>query len=74
MFWFAEISVQSAANEIKEDWKPTFLCNEEFAQLMLEVLPYCCFKEKKKFVIALQAKYTCNMRTHTLTSCLKQNK
>lgn len=47
MFWFAEISVQSAANEIKEDWKPTFLCNEEFAQLMLEVLPYCCFKEKK---------------------------
>ena len=32
-----EFSVQSAANEIKEDWKPTFLCNEEFAQLMLEV-------------------------------------
>ncbi|XP_025087428.1 circadian locomoter output cycles protein kaput-like isoform X1 [Pomacea canaliculata] len=33
-----EISVQSAANEIKEDWKPTFLCNEEFAQLMLEAV------------------------------------
>ncbi|KAK3758303.1 hypothetical protein RRG08_004124 [Elysia crispata] len=33
-----EFSVQSAANEIKEDWKPTFLCNEEFAQLMLEAV------------------------------------
>ncbi|BFZ24184.1 hypothetical protein BsWGS_27223 [Bradybaena similaris] len=30
--------VQSAANEIKEDWKPTFLCSEEFAQLMLEAV------------------------------------
>ncbi|GFN77785.1 circadian locomoter output cycles protein kaput [Plakobranchus ocellatus] len=33
-----EFSVQSAANEIKEDWKPTFLCNEEFAQLMFEAV------------------------------------
>ncbi|KAK0059515.1 cytochrome P450 CYP12A2 [Biomphalaria pfeifferi] len=33
-----EFSVQSAANEIKENWKPTFLCNEEFAQLMLEAV------------------------------------
>ncbi|XP_059140370.1 circadian locomoter output cycles protein kaput-like isoform X2 [Physella acuta] len=33
-----EFSVQSAAYEIKEDWKPTFLCNEEFAQLMLEAV------------------------------------
>lgn len=36
-----EISVQSAANEIKEDWKPSFLCNEEFAQLMLEAVDSC---------------------------------
>ncbi|KAK7097289.1 circadian locomoter output cycles protein kaput-like isoform X2 [Littorina saxatilis] len=33
-----EISVQSAANEIREDWKPSFLCNEEFTQLMLEAV------------------------------------
>ena len=36
---FSEFSVQSAANEIKQNWKPAFLCNEEFAQLMLEVVP-----------------------------------
>ena len=39
----AEISVQSAANEIREDWKPTFLCNEEFSQLMLEVRGFLFF-------------------------------
>ncbi|KAM3831744.1 circadian locomoter output cycles protein kaput [Vipera latastei] len=33
-----EISAQSDASEIRQDWKPTFLTNEEFTQLMLEAL------------------------------------
>ncbi|NP_001122127.1 circadian locomoter output cycles protein kaput [Xenopus tropicalis] len=33
-----EISAQSDASEIRQDWKPTFLSNEEFTQLMLEAL------------------------------------
>ncbi|VCW97691.1 unnamed protein product [Gulo gulo] len=32
-----EITAQSDASEIRQDWKPTFLSNEEFTQLMLEV-------------------------------------
>ncbi|XP_025020611.1 circadian locomoter output cycles protein kaput isoform X2 [Python bivittatus] len=31
-----EITAQSDASEIRQDWKPTFLSNEEFTQLMLE--------------------------------------
>ncbi|MEE6462000.1 hypothetical protein FKM82_001464 [Ascaphus truei] len=33
-----EISAQTDASEIRQDWKPTFLTNEEFTQLMLEAL------------------------------------
>nr|XP_033801005.1 circadian locomoter output cycles protein kaput isoform X2 [Geotrypetes seraphini] len=33
-----EITAQSDASEIQQDWKPTFLSNEEFTQLMLEAL------------------------------------
>ncbi|XP_063776980.1 circadian locomoter output cycles protein kaput isoform X1 [Pseudophryne corroboree] len=33
-----EISAQSDASEIQQDWKPAFLSNEEFTQLMLEAL------------------------------------
>ncbi|KAJ8795401.1 hypothetical protein J1605_018416 [Eschrichtius robustus] len=33
---FTEITAQSDASEIRQDWKPTFLSNEEFTQLMLE--------------------------------------
>ncbi|XP_075400412.1 circadian locomoter output cycles protein kaput isoform X2 [Tenrec ecaudatus] len=33
-----EITAQSDASEIPQDWKPTFLSNEEFTQLMLEAL------------------------------------
>lgn len=34
----AELSVRSRANEIQEDWKPTFLTNEEFTHLVLEAV------------------------------------
>ncbi|KAJ8276493.1 hypothetical protein COCON_G00082450 [Conger conger] len=33
-----EISAQTELCEIQQDWKPSFLCNEEFTQLMLEAL------------------------------------
>lgn len=33
-----EIAAQSESTEIRQDWKPPFLCNEEFTQLMLEAL------------------------------------
>uniref|UniRef100_A0A671RLK0 Circadian locomoter output cycles protein kaput n=1 Tax=Sinocyclocheilus anshuiensis TaxID=1608454 RepID=A0A671RLK0_9TELE len=33
-----EIAAQSESSEIKQDWKPLFLSNEEFTQLMLEAL------------------------------------
>lgn len=33
----AEITAQTEACEIRQDWKPSFLSNEEFTQLMLEV-------------------------------------
>nr|XP_046189754.1 circadian locomoter output cycles protein kaput-like isoform X2 [Oncorhynchus gorbuscha] len=33
-----EISAQSESSEIRQDWKPPFLSNEEFTQLMLEAL------------------------------------
>ncbi|NXR05996.1 CLOCK protein, partial [Semnornis frantzii] len=34
----SKITAQSDASEIRQDWKPTFLSNEEFTQLMLEAL------------------------------------
>jgi circadian locomoter output cycle kaput protein len=33
-----EAAVQSRVNEIREEWKPAFLSNEEFTHLMLEAL------------------------------------
>ncbi|XP_068600036.1 circadian locomoter output cycles protein kaput [Brachionichthys hirsutus] len=33
-----EIAAHSESNEIRQDWKPPFLSNEEFTQLMLESL------------------------------------
>lgn len=36
--YLSEISLRSRANEIQEDWKPTFLTNEEFTHLVLEAV------------------------------------
>ncbi|KPP60980.1 hypothetical protein Z043_120973 [Scleropages formosus] len=36
-----EIAAQSESSEIRQDWKPPFLSNEEFTQLMLEVSGAC---------------------------------
>lgn len=36
--FFLEIAVRSRINEIQEDWKPTFLTNEEFTHLVLEAV------------------------------------
>lgn len=35
-FYFAEISIRSKVHDIDEDWKPSFLSNEEFMHLILE--------------------------------------
>lgn len=37
LFPSSEIAAQSESSEIRQDWKPPFLSNEEFTQLMLEV-------------------------------------
>lgn len=37
MSTLSEIAAQSESTEIRQDWKPPFLSNEEFTQLMLEV-------------------------------------
>lgn len=34
----SEVTVRSRINEIQEDWKPTFLTNEEFTHLVLEAV------------------------------------
>lgn len=36
----AETAVRSRVHEIQEDWKPSFLSNEEFTHLILEVRLY----------------------------------
>lgn len=57
-----ETAVQAQAHEIKEDWKPSFLSNDEFMHLMLEVLIYipvilkfihCLVEMDKIFMILL---------------------
>lgn len=37
LFSPSEIAAHSESSEIRQDWKPPFLSNEEFTQLMLEV-------------------------------------
>lgn len=52
---FTEITAQSDASEIRQDWKPTFLSNEEFTQLMLEVCSDLIFE---KFYFSLKKQKT----------------
>lgn len=40
LFFFIETANQAQVHEIKEDWKPSFLTNDEFMHLMLEVRLY----------------------------------
>lgn len=51
----------SRANEIQEDWKPSFLSNEEFIHLFLEVLndrKYCfSYFRRIKIKFILQFNY-----------------
>jgi hypothetical protein len=35
------MSAQNDSCDVRQDWKPSFLSNEEFTQLMLEVSPHC---------------------------------
>lgn len=34
---FSDITAQNEVSDVRQDWKPSFLSNEEFTQLMLEV-------------------------------------
>lgn len=36
--FISEITVRSRAHDVQEDWKPSFLSNEEFTYLILEAL------------------------------------
>lgn len=35
---FKEVAVRSRVHEIQDDWKPSYLSNEEFTHLVLEAL------------------------------------
>ena len=49
-----DMAEKSHAHEIREDWKPPFLSNDEFAQLMLEVSAvYGSIQNKKWFCIVV---------------------
>lgn len=37
VFVFSDITAQNETCDVRQDWKPSFLSNEEFTQLMLEV-------------------------------------
>ncbi|KAJ8967817.1 hypothetical protein NQ314_002616 [Rhamnusium bicolor] len=58
-FWsyINELAVRSRINEIQEDWKPTFLTNEEFTHLVLEAVDG--FIMFPKFHILIRNKEIC---------------
>jgi len=50
---FSELSLQSQVQETQENWKPSFLSNEEFTHLMLEVIPQSIFN----YLISMHLSY-----------------
>lgn len=59
MFLLTEIAVRSRAHEIQEDWKPSFLSNEEFTHLILEVC-ITLLLQVKGFSVEFQNSYKSN--------------
>ncbi|KAM3968810.1 circadian locomoter output cycles kaput protein Clock [Aphomia sociella] len=60
-----EITVRSRAHDVQEDWKPTFLSNEEFTYLMLEAL--------EGFVMLFSANGTIYYVSESISSLLGHN-
>lgn len=64
----SEIAAQSESSEIRQDWKPPFLSNEEFTQLMLEVSKLIFLeRESKKSAAAVVSVAVC---LQCVISCL----
>ena len=63
VYYITETTTQAQVHEIKEDWKPSFLTNDEFMHLMLEVSNfflsnYDCNTELKIKEVCTQNLYT----------------
>lgn len=54
---YQETAVQAKTHEIKENWKPSFLSNDEFMHLMLEALDSCIlvFNQQGNIVYASES-------------------
>ncbi|XP_041987762.1 circadian locomoter output cycles protein kaput isoform X2 [Aricia agestis] len=57
-----EVTIRSRVHDVQEDWKPTFLSNEEFTYLMLEAL--------EGFIMVLAPDGTIHYVSESITSLL----
>ncbi|ODN03267.1 Circadian locomoter output cycles protein kaput, partial [Orchesella cincta] len=64
-----ELAVQSQVQETQEDWKPSFLSNEEFTHLMLEVL-YSHYVALDGFIIVISSSGKILYVSESITSLL----